>query len=70
MIFPCFGEPRELFWRLRFQDPAYRLEPGSSKPMANASEKNPSFRRELEKSLSLLEQDILSGQIHSINIAD
>ena len=44
---------------------------GKNDPIgANASEKNPAFRRELEKSLSLLEQDILSGQIHSINIAD
>ena len=44
---------------------------GKNDPIgATASEKNPSFRRELEKSLSLLEQDILSGQIHSINIAD
>ena len=44
---------------------------GKNDPIgANASEKNPAFRRELEKSLALLEQDILSGQIHSINIAD
>ncbi|MEI8285308.1 MAG: hypothetical protein WCG52_09985 [bacterium] len=44
---------------------------GKNDPIgANASEKNPAFRRELEKSLSLLEHDILSGQIHSINIAD
>jgi hypothetical protein len=44
---------------------------GKNDPIGgNASEKNPAFRRELEKSLSLLEQDILSGQIHSINIAD
>jgi len=44
---------------------------GKNDPIgANACEKNPAFRRELEKSLALLEQDILSGQIHSINIAD